>query len=224
LSNYGNPPSDPGGQPPQDPYAQGGQSAQDAYGQAPQGGFDQNPYGGPAYGQPDHGLPQGVTFASWGKRVGAALIDGLLGALVFIPALIGLIMLLSKIETTTDPVTNVTTSEMTGGTGGALALMAIGTLLALAFAIWNRIIKQGKSGYTIGKGIMGIKLVKAETGQPIGAGMAFLRYVVTQAISSFTCGVGGLVDVLWPLWDDKKQAIHDKVGATNVVVGPQPKR
>jgi hypothetical protein len=26
------------------------------------------------------------------------------------------------------------------------------------------------------------------------------------------------------LWDDKKQAIHDKVGATNVVVGPQPKR
>jgi len=26
------------------------------------------------------------------------------------------------------------------------------------------------------------------------------------------------------LWDDEKQAIHDKVAATNVVVGPQPKR
>jgi uncharacterized RDD family membrane protein YckC len=33
-----------------------------------------------------------------------------------------------------------------------------------------------------------------------------------------------LVDDLWPLWDVKKQAIHDKVAATNVVVGPQPKR
>ena len=31
-----------------------------------------------------------------------------------------------------------------------------------------------------------------------------------------------LTDDLWPLWDDKKQAIHDKVATTNVVVGPQP--
>ncbi|MGH3366361.1 MAG: RDD family protein [Nocardioidaceae bacterium] len=27
----------------------------------------------------------------------------------------------------------------------------------------------------------------------------------------------GLLDVLWPLWDGKKQAIHDKVARTNVV-------
>jgi uncharacterized RDD family membrane protein YckC len=36
--------------------------------------------------------------------------------------------------------------------------------------------------------------------------------------------VAYLLDVLWPLWDIKKQAIHDKAAATNVVVGPQPKR
>ena len=36
--------------------------------------------------------------------------------------------------------------------------------------------------------------------------------------------VANLLDVLWPLWDGKKQAIHDKVVGTNVVVGPQPKR
>jgi hypothetical protein len=36
--------------------------------------------------------------------------------------------------------------------------------------------------------------------------------------------VFGLLDSLWPLWDNKKQAIHDKAGATNVVVGGQPKR
>jgi len=33
-----------------------------------------------------------------------------------------------------------------------------------------------------------------------------------------------LLDSLWPLWDNKKQAIHDMAGATNVVVGGQPKR
>lgn len=26
-----------------------------------------------------------------------------------------------------------------------------------------------------------------------------------------------LINYLWPLWDDKKQALHDKVAATNVV-------
>jgi uncharacterized RDD family membrane protein YckC len=26
-----------------------------------------------------------------------------------------------------------------------------------------------------------------------------------------------LVDGLWPLWDSKKQALHDKIAATNVV-------
>jgi uncharacterized RDD family membrane protein YckC len=36
--------------------------------------------------------------------------------------------------------------------------------------------------------------------------------------------VFSLLDVLWPLWDDKKHAIHDKVAATNVVIGPQPRR
>ena len=26
-----------------------------------------------------------------------------------------------------------------------------------------------------------------------------------------------LLDALWPLWDDKRQAIHDKVAKTNVI-------
>jgi uncharacterized RDD family membrane protein YckC len=26
-----------------------------------------------------------------------------------------------------------------------------------------------------------------------------------------------MIDMLWPLWDDKKQALHDKVARTNVV-------
>ena len=32
-----------------------------------------------------------------------------------------------------------------------------------------------------------------------------------------------LVDYLWPLWDDKRQALHDKVAQTQVVMGKQPK-
>ena len=35
--------------------------------------------------------------------------------------------------------------------------------------------------------------------------------------------LAALVDLLWPAWDDKKQALHDKLAKTNVVVGKQPR-
>ena len=37
-------------------------------------------------------------------------------------------------------------------------------------------------------------------------------------------GLARLLDLLWPAWDERKQALHDKVAATNVVVGKQPRR
>ena len=49
-----------------------------------------------------------------------------------------------------------------------------------------------------------------------------IRTVCYFGFSLFS--VLNLLDVLWPLWDDKKQALHDKIVATNVVVGAQPKR
>ena len=27
-----------------------------------------------------------------------------------------------------------------------------------------------------------------------------------------------ILNLLWPLWDDKRQALHDKIAKTNVVV------
>jgi len=41
-------------------------------------------------------------------------------------------------------------------------------------------------------------------------------------VLSLISSLAYLLDVLWPLWDDKRQAIHDKAAATNVVLGPQP--
>jgi uncharacterized RDD family membrane protein YckC len=36
-------------------------------------------------------------------------------------------------------------------------------------------------------------------------------------------GLLSLLDYLWPLWDSKRQALHDKIADTQVVVGRQPK-
>lgn len=93
----------------------------------------------------------------------------------------------------------------------------VGTLALLGFWVWNFVILQGGSGQTIGKQRMGIKLIADSTGQPVGAGMAFVRYLVGSLISAITCGIAGLLDVLWPLWDAEKKRLTDKILNFSVV-------
>ena len=47
-------------------------------------------------------------------------------------------------------------------------------------------------------------------GLPLGGGACFLRYLVAGAFSNFTCGIGGLLDLLWPLWDPNRKRLIDK--------------
>jgi uncharacterized RDD family membrane protein YckC len=84
--------------------------------------------------------------------------------------------------------------------------------------------QHGKWGQTIGKRALGIRVVRSEDGGPIGYGRAFGRVLFTYVLTGITCGIGGLIDVLWILWDDRKQAVHDKVAKTVVVNadGPDP--
>jgi uncharacterized RDD family membrane protein YckC len=213
MSDYGNPP-------PSDPYAQPTQPAPDPYGQPAQGGYgqdpyaqQQNPYGAQPYGQPTHGVPAGVTFAHWGKRVGADLIDALIMIPLMIPYFIGIGIAAGSSEI--DPVTGQAT--ISDGSAGIVVVTAlISGLLTLAYFIWNYCLKQGKTGYTIGKGVLNIKLVKAETGQPIGAGMAFVRQLA-HILDSLPCYLGSF----WPLWDAHRQTFADKVIGTYVIDQPK---
>jgi uncharacterized RDD family membrane protein YckC len=93
----------------------------------------------------------------------------------------------------------------------------LGALGLLGFWIWNVVIQQGSTGQTIGKKQQNIRLINLATGQPPGAGGAFLRYLLAAAISTFTCGIGGLLDLLWPLWDENKQRLTDKIMKYHVV-------
>ena len=225
MSSSGNPPQDPYGQQPgQDPYGQqpgqqpgyGQQPGQDPYGQPP--AYGQPAYGQPAYGQPAYGAPYGqpqgsYAFAHWGKRVGAYLIDYLVMTVAMIPYIIGIAM--GGPETSVDPVTGAV--ETTGGySGAAVVLMVVGGLLGLAVFIWNICIKQGRTGYSIGKGVLGIKLIKLDTGQTIGAGLSFVRQIA-HILDSLPCYIG----YLWPLWDSKRQTFADKVMGTVVIDQPK---
>ncbi|MGA8248449.1 MAG: RDD family protein, partial [Nocardioides sp.] len=180
------------------------------------------PYGAPAgpYGAaPAYGGQQGLVpaggYASWIKRVGAYIIDGLAAALAGIPLWIGYAILLSHIKTTTNA-DGTTTSTMTGNSAAAVILIVLGLITYVAFWVWNTCLRQGRSGYSIGKGVLGIRLLDANTAEPIGGLMSFVRQLV-HVLDSLACYLGWL----WPLWDAKSQTFADKIMHTVVVNQPQ---
>ena len=93
----------------------------------------------------------------------------------------------------------------------------VGQLGLFGFQIWNFVIRQGQTGQTIGKTQQNLRLVRDDTGQPVGAGMAFVRWLVAGLIAVFTCGIGGLLDYLWPLWDDQNKRLTDKILKFSVI-------
>jgi uncharacterized RDD family membrane protein YckC len=86
---------------------------------------------------------------------------------------------------------------------------------ALSFAItlaYYVYLHGSPSGQTVGKKVMGIRVVGFADGAPIGHGRAALRYIGT-ILSAIPLGLG----YFWMLWDDQKQTWHDKIATTVVV-------
>lgn len=195
---------------PQNPYGQPQDPQQGSgYGQAPgvppqQGyGYPQQPgqpgYGYPqapgvppqqGYGYPPQGYQQGYgaqpPYANWGWRFLGTLVDGLVFLVPYVLVLIGSAQKLA-------------------------ALSILGGLVLLGLAIWQ-LIMEGRTGQTIGKKAVGIRLVKEATGQPLGVGMAFVRRIA-HFLDSVACYLGWL----WPLWDAKRQTFADKVCSSIVI-------
>lgn len=216
------PPADPYGQPqqpPPGPYGQqpppapyGQQPPADPYGQqqpyAPNAGYPANPYGAVA-------LPK-EAYASWGQRVGAYLLDYLL-TLPF--AIVGLILIVVGAASTASSLTyNSATGTYDSSGAGFSVLAVLGYLLwvigAIGVTAWNRWYKGGKTGQSWGKRVMGIKLVREADGQPLGAGMAFVRDLA-HVVDGLICDIG----YLFPLWDVKRQTLADKILHTAVYPG-----
>jgi uncharacterized RDD family membrane protein YckC len=78
-------------------------------------------------------------------------------------------------------------------------------------ALWLKY-KEGTTGQTAGKKVLGIKTIKEQTGEYLGFGMAFVRYLA-HIIDGLPCYIG----YLWPLWDAKRQTFADKIVGSVVV-------
>ncbi|WP_329135662.1 RDD family protein [Streptomyces sp. NBC_01476] len=222
------PPQQPYGYPQQPPYPQGPgpygqQPPQQPYGY-PQGGFPQQAgypqaagYGGYGYGQAPGGpLPGMPPLASWGARLGALLLDGLI--VMLIPGGLlsaGYIQWVSKLVDSVDQCDKLGISSENCPTphpsGGSLTLIGIGAVLSLIAGLWLAY-REGKTGQTPGKRIAGIRLLKEYDGSALGFGLAFGRRLL-HVLDSMACYLGWL----WPLWDAKHQTFADKIVKSVVV-------
>lgn len=137
--------------------------------------------------------PGGPPLASWGQRVGATLLDAVIGLGIYLAGLLlGAIM---------------------GAISDAVGLLflVLGGFASFAFAIWN-LVRQGQTGQTVGKGVLKIRLVRLDGINPPGIGMSIGRAFL-HIIDGIPCYIG----YLWPLWDEKKQTFADKILNTVVV-------
>lgn len=202
------PPAQPyppaGAYPPAPPYPPAG-----AHPPAPAYG---TPYGYPPAAYPFVPLP---PLATWPYRAAAFLVDQL------VPGLLSLIGLAIWLPGYLAFVRTMAASAEQGRAsmqavpifGTAYLVMTLLSLGGLAFSVWNRAFRQGRTGQSLGKQLVGLRLLNEQTMAPTGAGMAFVR-----DLAHYVDGAAMYVGYLWPLWDPKRQTFADKMCRTVVVM------
>jgi uncharacterized RDD family membrane protein YckC len=178
-------------QPPEEPFPYGTPAASSSPYGPPAPAYDPSAYGAPA------GAPSVPLGGRW-RRLFAAIVDSIIVGVVS-----GAI---------TAPFANwneITKSHYSVGEGFA---NLAGALITFAY-YWYQ---HGKWGQTIGKRLFALRVVDV-AGGPIGWGQSAWRLIFEYLLTIITCGIGGLIDVAWILWDPRKQALHDKVAKTLVV-------
>lgn len=190
----------------------------------------------PGTGYPDASTsrlttPDGQPLAGWWSRVGALLVDGLIVWLV--AGLLASPWLSQVFSAYGDLMSEAFAAAEGGGAMPdpnallrqlafplfvvSMIRLAVGFVYHVGFLRWK--------AATPGKLLLGLRVRRRDTPGPLPWGTVLLRWVgqFGYSLIALVPGVGGVfgfypvVDLLWPLWDGKKQALHDKVAGTNVV-------
>ena len=134
----------------------------------------------------------GVPTADWWQRAVALIIDWAIFALPWT----GLV------------VWSVTTASVGRGLAYPIGL--------LAYGVYYVLLNGGTRGQTVGKMAVGIA-TRDESGQgAIGYGRALARLAIIVVCYAF-CVIPEILNYLWPLWDSRRQAWHDKAARSLVV-------
>jgi uncharacterized RDD family membrane protein YckC/Tfp pilus assembly major pilin PilA len=133
---------------------------------------------------------QGPAIAAFGRRIAAALIDGLL---MFVPT--SILMALPR-----------------AFLPDATALIVGGILALLANLAYFTILQGRAQGATVGKRALDIRVVR-DDGSALGEGLAMGRY----ALLTVSCLL--LLPCLLPLFNRQRKGLHDRICGTTVIEG-----
>jgi uncharacterized RDD family membrane protein YckC len=223
-----------------DPGSPGGAAPGPAYG-APQ------PYPGSSYGTPRGGTPRDDSpsqpapgygtgsrpardpaLAEWWQRLLARLVDDLILVILTSPVwILGLLPAFRRIQRLASQYPDLSqpaaaqafdnsVSQLMSGMVGTFLLIGAGIGVISFGYDW---LQHGLWGQTIGKRIMGTKVVTADTRSPI-SGQAACGRAAVYALVPVVPSVGGLFALInesWLLWDRRRQCLHDKAAGTVVV-------
>ncbi len=159
-----------------------------------------------------------VEASSWGRRLGAFIIDNLIlgipiGGLVMTRVLAEM-SAAGMLDSSAPPSEAALNNFMNDMMGEFMLYGFIGSVISLLYFV----LMHGTLGRTLGKMAVGIKVIR-DDGTPCDLGAAFKRAVV-YPIAGGVPYIGGLVTILnglWPLWDEKRQSLGDKLAGTYVV-------
>ncbi len=222
------------------PPADGGQwqppgaaPGQPPYGTAPgQPHRAHQPYPAPSYRPAGSGTGNGTgrdpALAEWWQRLVARLIDDVILAVLtspfWGPALVTVYHRVQRLASQYPDLSQpAATQAFNNGVSQIVAGM-VGTFLLIGVAVgvvsfgydW---LQHGLWGQTIGKRVMGTKVVTADTRSPISGNAACGRaavYALVPAVPSVG-SLFALINESWLLWDPRRQCLHDKAARTVVV-------
>jgi uncharacterized RDD family membrane protein YckC len=200
----------------------------------PQGGWNAPSHPGM---QPVATTPDGQPLASFWQRVGAFVLDWLIQSAI--AGILGSFFLLKAFADYFDQFSSMMSTVEDGGQPDFTAVMdsidstqlLYFSATAIAVFVAYQYLFLTRTGQTPGKMATGISVrLRERPGVPSGPvvlrrlalPVALFLLQMVPVIGSIA-QLARLLDLVWPSWDGRKQALHDKVAQTNVVVGKQPR-
>ncbi|MET9516005.1 RDD family protein [Streptomyces sp. NPDC002994] len=225
---YGYPQQAPQGVPPQQGYGypqQGAQQPGQPYGAYPQ----QQPPGTLQANSGYINVPVlgTVEVATMGRRLGARCLDGvvigILYAILSATLFAGMFGAAESIEDCSklDPLTSAYETCVNDGAeaaGGIFAAFFGAIMVIFVATLLYEWLMISFAGATLGKMVLGLKVVKENTGQVPGIGGGFIRWIIPM-VGAILCGIGQLLVYLSPFFDNsgKLQGWHDRAAGTLVI-------
>ena len=213
----------------------GHQQGQPGWGMPPQ--HQQAAWGQQVTAEPT--TEDGQTLAGYGARAGAYIIDVLI---------VGVLNLLltgwawwlwmadywsfawdAGMSGDPDAVNDLSPEELLGFFDWQYFAIAVGLSLLLQAAYHIGFLATRSA--TPGKMLLGLSVRRADRAGRLSVGTAFMRMLLPLSVGvcsmipllSYLVWLVAVVDLLWPLKDPRRQALHDKIAGTQVVRGKQPR-